>query len=104
MKSAFAAGENFVLKKNLCLLALAITLLPCVAVKGQTAADIVVERNVAMQTRDGVTLRADIYRPAAEGNYPVLLTRTPYNKDRSEEHTSELQSLRHLVCRLLLEK
>src|ERR1035441_6847848 len=25
-------------------------------------------------------------------------------KCRSEEHTSELQSLRHLVCRLLLEK
>src|ERR1035441_4530884 len=25
-------------------------------------------------------------------------------QDRSEEHTSELQSLRHLVCRLLLEK
>src|ERR1035438_10653023 len=28
-----------------------------------------------------------------------------YNGEiRSEEHTSELQSLRHLVCRLLLEK
>src|SRR5262245_62381846 len=26
------------------------------------------------------------------------------NAARSEEHTSELQSLRHLVCRLLLEK
>src|SRR5258705_3189829 len=26
------------------------------------------------------------------------------DSDRSEEHTSELQSLRHLVCRLLLEK
>src|SRR5262245_62246409 len=26
------------------------------------------------------------------------------NGERSEEHTSELQSLRHLVCRLLLEK
>src|SRR5690554_7340731 len=26
------------------------------------------------------------------------------NKDRSEEHTSELQSRPHLVCRLLLEK
>src|SRR5258705_9241698 len=26
------------------------------------------------------------------------------NGMRSEEHTSELQSLRHLVCRLLLEK
>src|SRR5262245_65067152 len=27
-----------------------------------------------------------------------------YSSIRSEEHTSELQSLRHLVCRLLLEK
>src|SRR5437899_9506472 len=27
-----------------------------------------------------------------------------FRKQRSEEHTSELQSLRHLVCRLLLEK
>src|SRR5262245_62949554 len=26
------------------------------------------------------------------------------DESRSEEHTSELQSLRHLVCRLLLEK
>src|SRR5205814_5562072 len=26
------------------------------------------------------------------------------SSERSEEHTSELQSLRHLVCRLLLEK
>src|SRR5437899_7351033 len=32
----------------------------------------------------------------------VKLDLTPRN--RSEEHTSELQSLRHLVCRLLLEK
>src|ERR1035438_10597206 len=28
----------------------------------------------------------------------------PGSHSRSEEHTSELQSLRHLVCRLLLEK
>src|SRR5262245_64941214 len=28
----------------------------------------------------------------------------PISPNRSEEHTSELQSLRHLVCRLLLEK
>src|SRR5262245_63705390 len=27
-----------------------------------------------------------------------------FPRHRSEEHTSELQSLRHLVCRLLLEK
>src|SRR5205814_3211887 len=30
--------------------------------------------------------------------------RTSSEPMRSEEHTSELQSLRHLVCRLLLEK
>src|SRR5262245_64280314 len=29
---------------------------------------------------------------------------TDVDELRSEEHTSELQSLRHLVCRLLLEK
>src|SRR5262245_63102145 len=29
---------------------------------------------------------------------------TDWKRVRSEEHTSELQSLRHLVCRLLLEK
>src|SRR5882724_10593677 len=29
---------------------------------------------------------------------------SPTSAKRSEEHTSELQSLRHLVCRLLLEK
>src|SRR5262245_64023763 len=29
---------------------------------------------------------------------------TKTKSSRSEEHTSELQSLRHLVCRLLLEK
>src|SRR5262245_65031880 len=29
---------------------------------------------------------------------------TVHERARSEEHTSELQSLRHLVCRLLLEK
>src|SRR5947199_7389546 len=30
--------------------------------------------------------------------------RAAFPARRSEEHTSELQSLRHLVCRLLLEK
>src|SRR5258708_27130174 len=32
------------------------------------------------------------------------LRRAPLLDDRSEEHTSELQSPDHLVCRLLLEK
>ncbi len=46
--------------------------------------DVTVERGVEMKTRDGVTLRADIYRPKAEGKFPVLLQRTPYNKGDGE--------------------
>jgi putative CocE/NonD family hydrolase len=42
--------------------------------------DIRVERNVAIPMRDGTTLRADVFRPEPEGRYPVLLSRTPYNK------------------------
>src|SRR5690349_23773435 len=34
----------------------------------------------------------------------VLLYFLPSDQERSEEHTSELQSRRDLVCRLLLEK
>ena len=30
--------------------------------------------------RDGVHLVADIYRPRAEGRFPVLIERTPYNR------------------------
>src|SRR2546429_3463858 len=41
-------------------------------------------------------------RPAAVKGAPAL--RGEANPSRSEEHTSELQSRLHLVCRLLLEK
>src|SRR5689334_24585892 len=44
--------------------------------------EVTVERGVAAKMRDGATLRADIYRPKADGKFPVLLQRTPYNKDR----------------------
>src|SRR5262245_64943556 len=36
--------------------------------------------------------------------YRLRPTSNGQARGRSEEHTSELQSLRHLVCRLLLEK
>ena len=41
---------------------------------------VVLQRGVAVKMRDGVTLRADVYRPQADGQFPVLLQRTPYNK------------------------
>jgi len=41
-----------------------------------------VDTAVAVPMRDGVVLRADLYRPAAGGRFPVLVFRTPY--DRSD--------------------
>jgi putative CocE/NonD family hydrolase len=40
-----------------------------------------VELDVAAVMRDGVTLRANVYRPAGSGPWPTLLMRTPYGKD-----------------------
>jgi putative CocE/NonD family hydrolase len=39
-----------------------------------------VERDVSVKMRDGVILRGDIFRPDAEGKFPVLLQRTPYRR------------------------
>lgn len=41
---------------------------------------IVVEKDVAVPMRDGVSLATDVYRPDEEGRFPVILVRTPYNK------------------------
>ena len=73
-------------KKSFCLLLLSAALQFSPNISSQTAASaapsqVLVERNLALKTRDGVTLRADVYRPAGDGVFPVLLTRTPYNKD-----------------------
>ena len=39
-----------------------------------------IHRNIEVPMRDGVVLRADLYRPAGEGRHPVVLQRTPYDK------------------------
>jgi putative CocE/NonD family hydrolase len=48
------------------------------------AKKMVVEKNVEVKMRDGVILRADVYQPAEEGKYPVLLERTPYDKSNKD--------------------
>ena len=47
-----------------------------------------VEKNVAAVMRDGVRLSADIYRPSTIERVPVILVRTPYDKDRYAEYSS----------------
>src|SRR5437899_6019902 len=67
--------------------------------------------NDALRANEAVTLLADmdqnlragmnlVIRDLIHSGAQVLI----HVGQRSEEHTSELQSLRHLVCRLLLEK
>jgi putative CocE/NonD family hydrolase len=41
---------------------------------------VTVEHDVPARMRDGVTLYADVYRPATPGRYPVILFRHPYDK------------------------
>src|ERR1035438_10666076 len=59
----------------------------------------------------GEEAKFDVVVNMDRGDIEIFLERTvvdqvtdPNAQIRSEEHTSELQSLRHLVCRLLLEK
>jgi len=44
------------------------------------APDAVKQSHVAVPMRDGVVLRAEVWRPAATGRFPVLVYRTPYGR------------------------
>src|SRR2546423_7129591 len=52
------------------------------------------------------SMRATMSAPAKLSRYSSMIRffKTRIIEERSEEHTSELQSLAYLVCRLLLEK
>src|SRR5215470_2412749 len=55
------------------------------------------DRNVPATMRDGVKLRADIYRPKADGKFPVLLTRTPYDKNNEFDFGLEAAARGYIV-------
>lgn len=46
-----------------------------------------VERDVECAVRDGTVLRADVYRSAEPGEFPVLLMRTPYGKSHAQANS-----------------
>jgi uncharacterized protein len=52
-------------------------------VRAQESYAVITQNGIPMKTRDGVTLYSDIYRPRAEGTFPVILMRTPYDKSAS---------------------
>ncbi len=59
--------------------------------------DITIERNVAMKTRDGITLHADIYRQPSDAKFPVLLQRTPYDKTNGNDFGRRAAARGYLV-------
>src|SRR5271157_2984246 len=59
--------------------------------------DVLVERGAQAKMRDGTVLRADIYRPKAEGKFPVLLQRTPYDKRMNVDYGLRAASLGYVV-------
>src|SRR5262245_62641951 len=66
------------------------------------SAPLAIGRNTRIDVSGSGTLDVTSQMTAADG---VVLTKDGGGTlSRSEEHTSELQSLTHLVCRLLLEK
>ncbi|MBI1353716.1 MAG: CocE/NonD family hydrolase [Acidobacteria bacterium] len=55
------------------------------------------EKGVRAAMRDGVELIADVYRPDASGSFPVLLTRTPYDRKNGEGQAREVASHGYIV-------
>ena len=60
---------------------------------------VVVEKNIEATMRDGVVLRADIYRPDEAGRFPALLKRTPYSKGDSSDRSLYRRRWRQLTRR-----
>ncbi|HCR55381.1 TPA: 30S ribosomal protein S10 [Candidatus Saccharibacteria bacterium] len=58
--------------------------------------------DTALRTGASVLFRSPL--PTRKSTFTVVKSPHVYKTGRSEEHTSELQSLTNLVCRLLLEK
>src|SRR5512146_2384010 len=57
-----------------------VILIAAIAASAEETYSVTVQTGVEAKMRDGTVLRADIYRPTAEGKFPVLLQRTPYDK------------------------
>ena len=51
--------------------------------------EIVIDRKVPSVMRDGTTLYSDVYRPKAEGRYPVIVERVVYELDHRLEPYAE---------------
>ena len=56
--------------------------------------EVTVERDLPVTMADGVTLYADVYRPAAQGPHPVVLISHPYDKAGAESNFGAISTRR----------
>jgi hypothetical protein len=79
------------------------TLLALVALGAALEAEAAIRLPVRVQTgvrvrmRDGVSLVADVYRPDAEGGFPTLLQRTPYDRKGDTAQAVDLAASGYVV-------
>ena len=64
---------------------------PFPAPVGRGPCDVTTERDVAATMRDGVVLRADVYRPRIDHPVPVILMRTQYGKAGAQTDPARYQ-------------
>src|SRR5689334_20151883 len=67
------------------------------SVSAQTLYRVKIQPGVGVKMRDGVSLVADIYSPVSDEKFPVLLTRTPYNRTSDPRFANELASHGYIV-------
>src|ERR1044071_3361929 len=63
----------------------------------QTLYRVKIEQGVSVKMRDGISLEADIYRPSSDEKFPVLLERTPYDRNGEAAMANELASHGYIV-------
>jgi len=54
---------------------------PAVTLSEPAPGSIIVERNVVVPMRDSISLRVNVFRPAGDGLFPILVSAHPYGKD-----------------------
>jgi len=59
--------------------------------------EVVIDHGVETRMRDGIVLHADIYRPRADGKFPVLLSRTPYDKGSDRQFAESAAARGYVV-------
>ena len=85
--------QRRILHTILMFFALVLSAAPCV--RAQQSYAVIAQSGVPMKTRDGVTLYSDIYRPKADGRFPVILMRTPYDKSAGWAVAPAYQAVTH---------